>query len=164
MRFSMSHHFDCTPQELWDIFESREFDDRLEEETGVRREVLDERSVDGIIHKKLKCISLKELPAVMKKALGTDHLEFEQTNELDREASVLKWDVVTPFLTDRVDAGGKTRVEPSGEGCTRTIEGEITIRLPLVGKKMEKKLSENLRDSYEKAATIAREMLKAREE
>lgn len=159
MRFSMTHRFDCTPEQLWDIFESRRFDERLEEVSGVRREVLEEREEDGVIHKKLRCISLKELPGMMKKALGTEHLEFEQTNRLDRSQNILEWDVVTPFLTDRVDAGGTTRVKADGKGCARTIDGEISIQLPLVGKKMEKKLADNLRESYEKAAEIAREML-----
>ncbi len=166
MKFAMTHHFDCTPEELWEIFESREFDVRLEEETAVRREVLEESTDDnGVVNKKLRCISLKEMPGVMKKAIGSDHLEFEQTNELDLKESILKWEVVTPFLTDRVEAGGTTRVdEAEGGGCTRNIQGEINIKLPLVGKKMEKKLSENLSESYEKAAGIARAMIAERQE
>lgn len=164
MKISMDNQFECSPEVLWDIFEDPEFDRRLEEETGVRREVLESRTEeDGVEYKKLKCISLKEMPAMMQKALGTEQFEFEQENWLDRKAGILKWQVNTPFLTDRVDAGGTTRVEETANGSRRLVDGEIVIRLPLVGKKMEKKLSGNIQVSYEKAAAIAREMIKERE-
>ena len=164
MKLKMINEFSCSPELLWEIFEDPEFDRRLEEETGVRREVMEEKKGDdGVLYKKLRCISLRELPAMMKKALGTEHLEFEQENRLDLEKSELKWTVVTPFLSDRVDAGGTTRVEKTATGARRIVEGEIVIRLPVVGKKMEAKLGGNIEESYEKAAAIAKKMIEERQ-
>ncbi len=164
MKLKMINEFSCSPELLWEIFEDPEFDRRLEEETGVRREVLEAREEDGgVLYKKLRCISLKELPAMMKKALGTEHLEFEQENHLDLQKSELRWVVNTPFLSDRVDAGGTTRVEATENGSRRVVTGEIVIRLPVVGKKMEQRLGGNIEESYQKAAAIAAKMVEERQ-
>ena len=162
MKLKMVNEFACSPEVLWDIFESPEFDQRLEEETGVRREVLETRTEGDVEYKKLRCISLKEIPAMMKKALGTEQFEFEQENRLDRTKGVLEWKVNTPFLSDRVDAGGKTEVEAMEKGSRRIVTGDISIRLPIVGAKIEKKLSGNIEESYKKAAEIAHKMIASR--
>ncbi|TXD37215.1 DUF2505 family protein [Lujinxingia vulgaris] len=162
MKFTMTHRFDCPAELLWDIFDDPEFDRRLEEATGVRREVLDSATEGAVETKRLRCVSLKEMPAVMSKALGTESFEFEQTNALDRQKGEMVWKVKPAVLADRIDAQGVTKVAPEGSSCVRTIEGEIVIRIPLVGKKMEGKLTENIKSSYEEAARIAREMVKER--
>ncbi|RAL22411.1 hypothetical protein DL240_11225 [Lujinxingia litoralis] len=162
MKFTMTHRFECPAEQLWDIFDDPEFDRRLEEATGVRREVLQSSTEGAVEHKLLRCVSLKEMPAMMAKALGTESFEFEQANALDRQRGELAWKVKPAVLADRVEAQGVTRVQSEGTGCVRTIEGEISIRIPLVGKKMEGKLSENIKSSYEEAARIAREMVAER--
>lgn len=162
MKIKMINDFACSPEMLWEIFESPEFDERLEKETGVRREVLKSSQKGDVEYKKLKCISLREIPAMMQKALGTEQFEFEQENELDRKKGVLTWTVTTPFLSDRVDAGGTTRVEATAEGSRRILSGEISIRLPLVGGKIEQKLGGNIEESYKKAAEIAHAMIAER--
>lgn len=163
MRFSMSHEFRCSPDEMWELYHSDEFERRLQQATEVRREVLEERSEDGIEYKKLRCVSQRELPKPMKMALGIEQFEYEQEQRLDRNTHTLEWEVQTPFMTDRVSAAGTTRVEETERGCRRTVEGDIEVRLPLVGSKMERKLSDRFQVSYEEAAEIAREMLDADE-
>ena len=100
----------------------------------------------------------------MKMALGIEHFEYVQEQRLDRQENTLDWKVETPFMTDRVDASGVTRVEVTDRGCRRQVDGEIRVRLPLMGKKMEQKLAERLQTSYEEAVDIAREMLEERDD
>ncbi len=159
MRFTMSHEFRCPPEKMWEVYEDDEFERRLQEATQVRREVLEEREEDGVQIKRLRCVAEKELPKPMKMALGIEQFEYEQEQRLDRKENLLEWKVVTPFMTDRVHAAGTTRVEPTERGCRRKVEGDIQVRLPLVGKKMEQNLARRLQTSYEEAVDIAREML-----
>lgn len=164
MRFTMTHHFACSPQRMWEIYEDDEFERRLQEATQVRREVVVEEDNDGVLKKRLRCVAQKELPTPMKVALGIERFEYVQEQRLDRETNTLEWDVETPFMTDRVDASGVTRVEVTDGGCERRVDGEIRVRLPLVGKKMERKLAERLQTSYEEAVDIAREMLEEKDD
>lgn len=162
MKIKLINEFPCSPELLWEIFESPEFDQRLEQESGVRREVLSSSQNGDVEYKKLRCISLKEIPAMLKKTLGTEQFEFEQENSLDRSQGLLTWTVHTPFLPDRVNAGGTTQVQKTDTGSRRIVTGEISIRLPIVGAKIEQKLASNIEESYKIAAKIAHQMIAER--
>ncbi|MFU8803870.1 MAG: DUF2505 domain-containing protein [Bradymonadaceae bacterium] len=162
MRFTMSHEFSCEPPILWDIFFGHdEFERRLEEATDVRREVLRHEMQDGVEYSLIRCSSKRNLPAPMAKALGMKTFVFDQENWLDRDKNTLRWKVILPVMTERVRAEGTTVVTPSESGCVRTIDGEIEVRIPLVGGKMEQKVAQSVQDSYARAAEIARELLLA---
>lgn len=159
MHFSMTHHFDDSPEQLWDIFDRSDFEQRLGEMTDTKREILETRTDDGVEITRIRSVARRELPAVMKRALGIDRFQYEQEQRLDRRADTLEWTVQTPFLTDRVTARGTVRLESTDAGCTRIVEGEVHVQLPLVGKKMERKLAEKIRNSHEQAAGLAEQLL-----
>lgn len=50
----------------------------------------------------------------------------------------------------RARVEGTVRLQPQDEGCRLTIEGEIQIRVPIVGKFIEKKVVESFEQQREK--------------
>jgi len=162
MKLSIRNSFPCDPATLWEVFDSAEFDKRLEAQSGVRREVISESQDGEIGVRVLRCISKKELPGFMAKAMGSKNLEYTQTSRFDPKTNSLEWNVVPTVMADRVTAKGHTTVTPSGSGCDRHVQGEITVRLPLVGKRIEKKLMEEIGSSYERAAEIANALIRER--
>ncbi len=159
MRFTVTDEFACTPERLWELLEDGEFIKRLEERTEQRRELIEEEIDDGVCHRRIRWVSQRDIPGVMKKALGIDRLEYEHDQRIDRSEGTMHWEVTTPFVPRRVEVTGTTRVEPTDEGCRRMVEGQVQIRLPLMGKKMEQKLAGRLGDAERAAASIVREML-----
>ena len=159
MRFTVTDEFACTPERLWEILEDGEFINRLEERTEQRRELVEEHADNGVCHRRIRWVSQRDIPGVMKKALGIERLEYEHVQRLDRAEGVMDWEVTTPFLSDRVDVTGTTRVVATQQGCRRAVEGQVQIRLPLMGKKMEAKLAGRLGDTERAAAAIVRELL-----
>lgn len=158
--FMVTDEFDCSPDRLWEIMESsEEFERRLEEATEMRREIVEEdRRGDEVWSRRVRCVSLREIPAMMQKALGIEQFEYDLEQRVDRREDLVEWTLETPFMTDRVDARGTTSVEETDEGCRRTVQGRVDIQLPMVGAKMETKLVEKLRESEQKGAEIAREI------
>ncbi len=162
MKLSIRNTFSCDPATLWEVFDSPEFDARLEAESGVVRELLSE-SMDGDIEVRvLRCISKKELPGFMAKAMGSKHLEYNQTSRFNPATNVLEWNVVPTVMAERVTAKGRTEVTVTGDQCLRVINGEIRVRLPLIGGRIEKKLMEEIGSGYERAAEIAKSLIAAR--
>ena len=162
MKLSIRNTFPCDATTLWEVFDSPEFDRRLEAESGVRREVVSESQDGDIGVRVLRCISKKELPGFMAKAMGSKHLEYTQTSRFDPKTNTLEWDVVPTVMADRVTAKGRTTVTSAGDGCERHVQGEIKVRLPLVGGRIEKKLMEEIGSSYERAAEITNELIEER--
>ena len=51
-----------------------------------------------------------------------------------------------------VKIGGTTRLEPHPQGCQRTIEGEVTVNVRLVGGQIERFVAEDVQKSYDRTA------------
>jgi hypothetical protein len=164
MKLSIRNTFPCDAETLWHIFnEDPEFDRRLEEQSGVSRVVTDRRDEGGVRTWRLRCTSKKELPGFMASALGAKHLVYDQTSRFDPARNELVWEVLPTLLSERVTAKGTTRVIPGDGECTRIVEGEISVRLPLVGGRIEKKLMEEIEASYVRAAAIANALIDERD-
>lgn len=56
-------------------------------------------------------------------------------------------------------AGGTMRLEPAPDGCTYTVDGEVTVKIPLVGGKAETFLRDLLVKLLAKEAGVLRGML-----
>lgn len=162
MKLSIRNTFNCDPATLWEVFDSPEFNERLEAESGVRRDVVSDSKDGDIEVRVLRCISKKELPGFMAKAMGSKHLEYNQTSRFNPSTNVLEWNVVPTVMAERVTAKGRTEVTQNGDQCLRVINGEIKVRLPLVGGRIEKKLMEEIGSGYERAAEIAKSLIAER--
>ena len=96
----------------------------------------------------------------MKKVTGTEHIAWDQLTWRQPGSNDLRWEIVPMLLKDRFSGSGTTRVIVTAQGCERIIAGDITIRVPLLGSTMEKRIVDDVRESYEKAAAVVREVLK----
>lgn len=147
----------------WDIFESDDFRRRLEQKARIKQHILEERAEGGVIRKKVRTEPERELPAVAAKLLGSSKLSYVQDSTLDRENNRLDWTVRMDAMSDRVDVKGRTTVVPlpSG-GCKRIVDGEITVRVRLVGGQIEKAVVAEFEKSMARAVDIARELIRER--
>jgi hypothetical protein len=159
VKLHIENDFPCDANLVWDTFQDPEFLEKLEATSGVRYEVLSEETVDGLEERRIKCIAKKELPRVLKRALGADRLTYDQVTHLDRSRNHLTWQVVPMALADKVTAEGTTVVEEREGESHRTVAGEIVVRLPLIGGQIEKLILREVQASYERAAELALDLI-----
>lgn len=162
MKLHQRHEFDTDAAGLWELFNSDAFESRLEEVSGVRMRTLEVREEGDIEVRTIESVSKKELPGFMASALGAKHLTYTQTNRLDRKANRLQWKVVPMALADKVTAEGTTVVTEQDGRSVREIEGEITVRIPLIGGRIEKAILQEVERSYDRAAKLAQQILAER--
>jgi hypothetical protein len=148
-----------TPEVAWSVFESDDFRARLAEKTGLSSEVIEERTEGAVQVRVLAFTSGTKLPKIAAKALGTDRLTYHQTNRYDPTRSRLDWDVQVPSLGQRLRVEGETVIEPHPHGSRRTVNGEIEVKLRLVGGQIEKVVANEFRKSMEGAVDLARELM-----
>jgi hypothetical protein len=159
MHFEIKHRFECEPARLWALIDSAEFDRRLAQESGTGREVIERREVAGESYVKRRITKKSELPAAMKKVVGTDRITYDQESWHKPGTETLRWKIAPQVLVDRFSGSGTTILRATPNGCERIIRGDLTIRVPLLGATMEKKLVEDVSASYDLAARIAVKML-----
>ncbi len=162
MKLHIENHFDASPQEVWDLFNSDAFEARLEETSGVRMTTVEETIEGDLEERRIECESKKELPGFMAKLLGAKHLTYTQLTKLDRSKDTLWWQVIPMAMSDKVTAEGTTVVTAEGDRSRRVVSGEISVRIPLVGGRIEKVILQEVERSYQRAAELAERILEER--
>jgi len=143
----------------WQLFDSPTFRERLDARARLHTEVVDEHSEGAVVRRTLRIRSLKELPGIAARALGTRYLTYDMSTRFDPARSRLEWSVRLPVLTDRVSVSGATRIEDRPHGSCRIVEGEVEIRLPVIGGRCERIVVSEFQRSMGAASTVARELI-----
>src|SRR5688500_58592 len=98
VKLAVRHRFDCTVDQFWDMYWNPEFDQQLQREAGIRREILEERRDGRIVVRRVRITPDRELPAAVATVLGSKKLIYEQENRWDEEKRVLHWRVIPNVL------------------------------------------------------------------
>jgi hypothetical protein len=152
-KLSLTHVFPCTPAELFDVLDDPAFEELQGREANMERIVLERRTnPDGTRFKRVRCRPSRSLPAFLTPLVGPEGIVFFQVAEADPARSILRWSVEVPAFGKRMTVAGTTRVEPHPDGCRRTIEGQVTVTVPLVGGKIERFVADDVQKSYDKTA------------
>lgn len=163
MKFELKHSFACDPQTLWEITDGDEFEQRLGKMSDTDRTLHEQRVQGGERYTRRTITARRQLPAAMVKVLGSDQIRYDQETWRPTDGSgPLRWKITPMVLQGRFEGSGTTVVRKTASGCERIIAGELTIRVPLVGGQMEKKLVEDVSTSYDRAARVIEEMLRER--
>ena len=152
MKFSLSNPLPCSAEEAWDIISSPEFLEASNASSKVRREVLLKEERDGLLHERIRVTFPQKLPRLEAKALNREHLSYVQEQTTDNGRHLTQWRVKVDGAGDKIKAQGTFSLQPSPRGCSRVIEGEVKVSIPLIGGKIEREVVGKLKSSYQKSA------------
>lgn len=156
MKLKLEHRFACTPDQYWDIVGNHEVDREMAAASNGEYTLLFEREEGDVFVRRQRLVMKRELPAAMVKVLGTQHIGYELETRINRQLSRANWTITPLVLPDRVQGAGVAVVTATKDGCLRVIEGDLTVRVPLIGRKMEERLVADVSDSYDRGAEIIR--------
>lgn len=162
MKLHIETTFPADLDAVWDIFLDHEFEARLERASGVLYESIDTETMDGVECRRIKVTARKPLPRVIARVLRSNHLSYTQITYLDRPTNTLEWEVIPMAFADQFTAKGVTTLYSEEHGCRRVIDGNISVRIPLVGGAIEKAILRDVTDSFEKASAMALDLLNER--
>lgn len=148
----------------WELFESEAFRERLRERAQIHQQVIDEKHENGVlVSRTVRTEPDRELPSVVASLLGAAKLAYIQESHFDNAGRRIQWTVRLEVMSDKVDVRGTTQVRPEGDQASvRVVDGDITVRVPLVGKRIEKVVVAEFEKSMERAAEVARELIEER--
>lgn len=165
MRLEFRHLFPCTAEELWSILDDSAYQAEATRAAGVRKEVIESRKEGATRVERVRVHVNRELPAPMARALDTDRLSYVQEQRWRDEDHSMKWTVIPDVGARYVQCRGDFRVSNRGKGeCERVITGELTVAVPLLGGRMEKKTAEDLQASYDATARLLLRFIQQRKD
>ena len=159
MKLSVTSEFNASPETVWAAFESEAFEARLEQESGMVKTLLETRTEGGVRYQRIRVERRKPLPGFVAKVLGSKTLGFVQTERFDSATSCSNWSVEVPALGDRVSVSGSTSITATPTGSRRVLQGEVSVRVRLVGGAIEKAVVGDFQKTAARAVEIARTFL-----
>jgi hypothetical protein len=158
--FAFTHEFDATPEEFWRVFLHEPYNVELYDRIGVKERTVLDRSEDATTVKwAVRIVPKRDIPAVVKKVVGGD-LGYTEHGVYHKGQDRLDVRIETTLLRDRTKIAGVYTVKPIGpRRLSRTFEGDAAVDIPLVGRRVEAVVVDDMRKSYDVAARVTAEWL-----
>lgn len=142
MRIHVSGELETTPERAWQIYFDPQFHLELCQTLNV--ESLNE-SVWEDTAEQLKMtyhvVARRNLPDWVKKVIPNVRIAYMATDIFNKKNQQIKMSLTPDVLPSKITGHGTWSIRTIRPGVVeRTYEGDITINIPLVGRKMEEKL------------------------
>lgn len=159
MHFEVDHVIRVPFAKYFDLVLSPDFNDWLKKRLNLlERKILRSEEIDGKLHRVVRAES--QLVEAAQKFLKVERLVIEERLVVDRAAHSFTWEYVPNVAVNRFSATGRGSVEPigaSGDQTKRIIEGEVTMKLMLIGGRIERRLVEWIKENMGKAGDLLEE-------
>ena len=150
--------FNCSPKALYDLLADDHFDDELMKALNMGKELLSSEKKNIGPEYRIRLTSAEEIPAIATKFVGT-HLAYTETRSWNDNKCANTWVIVPEVKGATVEAKGTTEIVADGDGCIRRTKGSISVKLPLIGGKIEAMVKKSIADTFSKNADYCRKYL-----
>ena len=149
MHFSVEHTIRIPFEAYFEIVLSDEFNSwvkkRLKQDA---REVVRNEEKDGVLYRTVR--SERNLSEKAQKFLKVPVLVIEERQEIHRAQGTYTWSFVPNAGKKRFSVQGEGRIEPAGEYLKRHVSGDVQVKIPIIGKRIEKRMVEGVRNNITK--------------
>lgn len=151
--------FECQLRGTTDFYWRAFFDDDCAREQydliGVRHfEVVDRRDDGATLTRSVRVVPKRDFPLFFRKVFGAS-LGFVETTTFHRERGFAETSVIPDMMASRTHVSGSHRVRtlPSGD-LVRSFEGKVGVSVPLVGKRIERFVLDDIEKSYGQSTEV----------
>lgn len=154
MEIRIVQRFPCTPKRLIEILRDPGFERESREVAAIDVTPLQNQEQGGVLTERLRVTSRKELPSLLRSAVGADRLSYDQELITDTATLVTRWRILPLFQADKVTCSGTSRIVAAADGCERHITGELKVNVAFIGGRIEQGIVTELEEGYRKAAEV----------
>lgn len=151
-KFSLEHSFPTISVALFEKYLNHPLlNEKLAAMPGYRTRSMEEQSEgpDGEISWKFKVVAGGQLPPAIQKILSEDMFAWWEESKFYPDEHCIRWSISPLFKQVSFNGNGIWRLEKEGKGTRRVIEGEISVKIPFVGKLVENYLISELKRNFE---------------
>ncbi len=154
MRFQVTHTFPYDPESVADAILDLDYQHSLKDLESLRsRELLsqEERS-NGTIVRRTRCVLDLQVSGMAKSFIGDGDPAWVEEATWDPEDRRWRWVVIPEVAKEMLDAKGTIELTPRDDATDRTIEGEVKVKVPIYGSKVEGWIVDGIEHAYAEEA------------
>lgn len=129
------------------------------------RDLVDRKDLGGgVIEWRFKVVAGGDIPASARRVVSEDMLTWHEDTKFVPSEHTIYW-TITPLkekFREIFSGKGIWKLIPQGQGTRRIIEGEITIKMPIVGKVVEQFIVSELKKNYDVEPDIQRKFYRSK--
>ena len=154
MRFELSHPFDAGPDDVVEALLDPDFQDTIRAIGDLHdREVLShEEGPDGKMTRRVRYVLALEVSGMARSFLGDADPAWVQEERWDLTTRACDWTIHPEVAAELLTAAGKITIEGSKDKSTRHVTGEVKVRVPLYGGKVEGWIVDGVTRAYDEEA------------
>ncbi|MGH2807963.1 MAG: DUF2505 domain-containing protein [Actinomycetota bacterium] len=162
MRFEVVHTFAYDPDKVADAILDEDYQHSLEDVESVEhRELLSqEERPDGTVVRRTRCVLDIHITGVAKSFIGDGDPAWVEEATWHPQRMEWAWIVIPEIGVGLLDAKGTIALRANGNGTARVIEGDVKVRVPLYGGKVEGWIVDGIEQGYAEEAERLEEWLK----
>jgi hypothetical protein len=123
-------------------------------------EVLDRREDGSLVHLAVRFRFTGDLSPAVTRVVDPARLSWVEESVHDLEHHTVTFTMKPDNYADRLRFAGSSRCEAAGDGLTRRVaEGDVTVRVPLVGRSVEGAVVSGLREHLAGEIQVVEELL-----
>jgi len=161
MRFQIEQVFAGPVEAVARVYTEPRFYERLGDLPKLGRPaVLDRRANGSEVHLAVRFRFTGHLSSAVRKVVDPAKLSWVEESVHDLEQHTVTFHMQPDNYADRLRFDGSSRFEPVGEGETRRVsEGDVVVRVPLVGRAVEGAIVSGLRDHLAAEVAVVDDLL-----
>ena len=148
----LEHDFPCTADVLYRLVSDPLFDEGLLDAIEVDTEVLSREATPIGFTARYRFRPRRKMPGFMKKTIGKT-MEWVEERAWNHEERLHRWSIFPSVGSGRAEIAGTYRIIELDDGRSRRlIEGDFSVRAPLVGGSIERFIVQQTSDAFERGA------------
>lgn len=156
MRFRFEHVFSAPPQTVAAALLDPRYQRSL---SGIgalaeRSLVLQAEGPNGRVERTVRCVLDLQLTGAARRLIGDHPPAFREHAVYDPDSLSWEWWIEPEVAAELLDARGSIELLADESGCRRIVAGELAVRVPFYGPRVEQVVVEGLRTAYDEEARL----------
>lgn len=150
--FTLEHDFPGISIELFEKHLNHpDLNEKLAEMPAFRsRDLIEEKRLkNGEIHWSFKVVAGGDIPPAVQKVISKDMFSWVENTRFVPDEHCIYWSIEPLISKGKFEGKGTWLLESTKKGTRRTIEGDISVKIPLIGKIAESFIVNELKRNYE---------------
>jgi hypothetical protein len=160
VHFELDQRFRADPSDVADAFADPELYTLLGELPKLGKpEVLTRTSDGDVVEMRIRYAFTGELSSAVRAVIDPAKLTWVEEATHDLAARTVRFVLVADHYRDRFRCSGSYRLDPSGDGTIRHTEGDLQIKAPLVGRRVEQAIIDGLREHLDAEVQVVERLI-----
>jgi hypothetical protein len=151
--FEITHSFEVHPDLVAETMLNEDYQESLRSLGRLKRELLDQKTqADGRVVRRTRCVLEIEISGMAKRLIGHGDPAWVENAVWSEEGMLWRFTIVPEIAKELLEAKGTIQIAGGEDGTQRTIEGQVRVKVPFYGSRVEGWIVEGLIDAYDQEA------------